>query len=30
VVAEWGVAEIERRFGRDYESHSHAAAPETL
>jgi DNA mismatch repair protein MutL len=30
VVAEWGTAEIERRFGRDYESHSHAAAPETL
>ena len=30
VVAEWGLAEIERRFGRDYESHSHAAPPETL
>jgi len=30
VVAEWGTAEIERRFGRDYESHSHAAPPETL
>jgi DNA mismatch repair protein MutL len=30
VVAEWDVAEIERRFGRDYASHSHAAAPETL
>ncbi len=30
VVAEWGTAEIERRFGRDYPSHSHAAPPETL
>jgi DNA mismatch repair protein MutL len=30
VVAEWVTAEIERRFGRDYETHSHAAAPETL
>ncbi len=30
VVAEWGTAEIERRFGRDYQSHSHAAPPETL
>ena len=30
VVAEWGTAEIERRFGRDYESHAHAAPPETL
>jgi DNA mismatch repair protein MutL len=30
VVAEWSTAEIERRFGRDYETHSHAAAPETL
>jgi DNA mismatch repair protein MutL len=30
VVVEWGTAEIERRFGRDYESHSHAAPPETL
>jgi DNA mismatch repair protein MutL len=30
VVAEWTTAEIERRFGRDYASHSHAAPPETL
>ena len=30
VVVEWGTAEIERRFGRDYESHTHAAPPETL
>jgi DNA mismatch repair protein MutL len=30
VVAEWGTAEIERRFGRDYESHSHVAPPESL
>jgi DNA mismatch repair protein MutL len=30
VVAEWGTAEIERRFGRDYESHSHVAPPEAL
>jgi DNA mismatch repair protein MutL len=30
VVAEWTEAEIERRFGRDYASHSHAAPPEAL
>ena len=30
VVAEFNTAEIEKRFGRDYESHSHAAPPETL
>ena len=30
VVAEWSVAEVEKRFGRDYESHEHAAAPELL
>jgi DNA mismatch repair protein MutL len=30
VVAEWDEGEIERRFGRDYASHSHAAPPETL
>jgi DNA mismatch repair protein MutL len=30
VVAEWSEAEIERRFGRDYASHSHAAPPEAL
>jgi hypothetical protein len=30
VVAEWNEAEIERRFGRDYASHSHAAPPEAL
>ena len=30
VVAEWTEAEIERRFGRDYASHSHAAPPEAV
>src|SRR5439155_1178209 len=30
VVAEWTEAEIEKRFGRDYESHAHAAPPEAL
>ena len=30
VVAEWPTAEIEKRFGRDYESYAHAAAPETI
>jgi DNA mismatch repair protein MutL len=30
VVATFGEAEIERRFGRDYVSHSHAAPPEAL
>jgi len=30
VVAEFGEAEIERRFGRDYSTHSHAAPPEAL
>jgi DNA mismatch repair protein MutL len=30
VVAEWAGGEIEKRFGRDYESYAHAAAPETL
>jgi len=30
VVAEWDQAEIERRFGRDYASHSHASPPEAL
>ena len=30
VVAEWPTPEIEKRFGRDYESHPRAAAPETL
>jgi DNA mismatch repair protein MutL len=30
VVAEWEEPEIERRFGRDYASHSHTAPPETL
>jgi hypothetical protein len=29
-VAEWTEAEIERRFGRDYASHPHAAPPEAL
>ena len=28
VVAEWGTAEIEKRFGRNYETHSHAPPPE--
>jgi DNA mismatch repair protein MutL len=30
VVAEWDQGEIERRFGRDYASHSHAPPPEAL
>jgi DNA mismatch repair protein MutL len=30
VVAEWTQAEIERRFGRDYASHAHAAPPEAV
>ena len=30
VVAEWTLAEIEKRFGRDYASHAHAAPPESL
>ena len=30
VVAEWSEAEIEKRFGRDYENHSHAAPREIL
>jgi DNA mismatch repair protein MutL len=30
VLAEWTAAEIERRFGRDYASHPHAAPPEAL
>jgi DNA mismatch repair protein MutL len=30
VVAEWTIAEVEKRFGRDYETHAHAAAPEVL
>jgi DNA mismatch repair protein MutL len=30
VVAEWPAAEIEKRFGRDYESRARAAPPETL
>ena len=30
VVAEWPVAEIEKRFGRDYESHARAAPADTL
>jgi DNA mismatch repair protein MutL len=30
VVAEWPAPEIEKRFGRDYESHARAAPPETL
>jgi DNA mismatch repair protein MutL len=30
VVAEWPVSEIEKRFGRDYESHARAAPPDTL
>jgi hypothetical protein len=30
VVAEWAGPEIEKRFGRDYESYAHAAAPESL
>jgi DNA mismatch repair protein MutL len=30
VVAEWGVAEIEKRFGRDYASHPHAAPADAL
>ncbi len=30
VLAEWTEAEIERRFGRDYASHAHAAPPEAL
>ena len=30
VVAEWSEAEIERRFGRDYAAHAHAAPPEAL
>src|SRR5207302_11398849 len=30
VVAGYDIEEIERRFGRDYASHSHAAPPEAL
>jgi DNA mismatch repair protein MutL len=30
VVAEWAVAEVEKRFGRDYATQAHAAAPEAL
>jgi len=30
VLAEFNTAEIEKRFGRDYETHSHAAPPENL
>ena len=30
VVAEWPLAAIEKSFGRDYETHAHAAAPEAL
>lgn len=30
VVSEWSVTEIEKRFGRDYLSHSHAAPPDSL
>ena len=30
VVAEWGTAEIEKRFGRDYQAHPHAAPPEAV
>ncbi|MBS2021545.1 MAG: DNA mismatch repair endonuclease MutL [Deltaproteobacteria bacterium] len=30
VVAEWSTVEIEKRFGRDYESFGHAPAPETM
>jgi DNA mismatch repair protein MutL len=30
VVAEWTQPEIERRFGRDYASHAHAAPPEAV
>ncbi len=30
VVSEWAVAEIEKRFGRDYASHAHAARLESL
>ena len=30
VVAEWTEAELERRFGRDYASHAHAAPPEAV
>jgi len=30
VLADWSTAEIEKRFGRDYESHAHAAPPESL
>jgi DNA mismatch repair protein MutL len=30
VVAEWGTAEIEKRFGRDYETHAHAAPADAL
>jgi DNA mismatch repair protein MutL len=30
VVAEWPAGEIEKRFGRDYQPHSHAAPPESL
>ena len=30
VVAEWPTPELERRFGRDYQSHSHAAPEEAL
>ncbi len=30
VVSEWSLAEVEKRFGRDYESHAHAAPPEAL
>ena len=30
VVAEWTAAEIEKRFGRDYESHARAAPPDAL
>ncbi|GAC1299208.1 MAG: DNA mismatch repair endonuclease MutL [Myxococcales bacterium] len=30
VVAEWTTAEVEKRFGRDYETHSHAAPADSL
>ena len=30
VVAEWRTAEIEKRFGRDYETHAHALPPDAL
>ncbi len=30
VVAEWSLGEIEKRFGRDYQGHAHAAPADSL